>query len=444
MGSPSILVLGASGLIGNGLALSLADAGFTVIPLARRFTAAQRAAWGTASGVAAVEMPIVGVGESAIAKLLAERQVDIVVNCIGVLQDSGHDGTESVHETFVRDLIGALRICGRPCLLLHLSIPGHDDEDRTAFSLSKRVGERIVAASGLPFVILRPGFVVAAAAYGGSALIRALAASIFTVPDGLAKRPFAVTDVADIGASIAFAARRWQDGERQWHGTWNVIQRHPASVAEVIDAFRRHFGGPRAMFAAPDRLMTFTTRAGDLVSSLGWRPPVRSTALAEMRRGVSGDPEPWIAATGIEPASLEKAVARLPATVQERWFARLYLLKPIVFGGLAIFWAASGLIALTVAFSAASVILTRHGFSPIFSRAITAASSVADILVGIAIAFRSSARLGLIVGIGLSIFYMASAALLTPALWIEPLGSLVKTVPAIILMLVALAMLDER
>jgi hypothetical protein len=39
---------------------------------------------------------------------------------------------------------------------------------------------------------------------------------------------------------------------------------------------------------------------------------------------------------------------------------------------------------------------------------------------------------------------MVGAAVITPELWIEPLGALVKTGPAIVLMLVALAMLEDR
>lgn len=37
---------------------------------------------------------------------------------------------------------------------------------------------------------------------------------------------------------------------------------------------------------------------------LGWRPPIRSTALAEMRRGAIGDPAPWAAMTGIALSTL--------------------------------------------------------------------------------------------------------------------------------------------
>ena len=44
----------------------------------------------------------------------------------------------------------------------------------------------------------------------------------------------------------------------------------------------------------------------------------------------------------------------------------------------------------------------------------------------------------------MSLGYMGGAAVLTPDLWIEPLGALVKTGPAIVLMMVALAILPER
>ena len=39
---------------------------------------------------------------------------------------------------------------------------------------------------------------------------------------------------------------------------------------------------------------------------------------------------------------------------------------------------------------------------------------------------------------------MIGAAVLTPDLWLEPTGALVKTFPAIVLMLVALVILDNR
>jgi len=57
---------------------------------------------------------------------------------------------------------------------------------------------------------------------------------------------------------------------------------------------------------------------------------------------------------------------------------------------------------------------------------------------------RRACRIGLLTGIAVSLGYMASAAVITPDLWVEPLGALVKTGPAIVLMLVALATLKDR
>jgi uncharacterized protein YbjT (DUF2867 family) len=70
----------------------------------------------------------------------------------------------------------------RAIRLVHISIPGTTETDRTAFSTTKRVAERLIAESGVAFTILRPGFVVALAAYGGSAMVRSLAAYPLDLP----------------------------------------------------------------------------------------------------------------------------------------------------------------------------------------------------------------------------------------------------------------------
>jgi hypothetical protein len=191
-------------------------------------------------------------------------------------------------------------------------------------------------------------------------------------------------------------------------------------------------------------LLTLGGVAGDVVSWLGWRPPLRSTALAELQRGVAGDPRAWMTKTGITPRSLDDVLRENPAAVQEKWFARLYPLKALVIAVLAIFWCASALIALTFAYPAAVAILTVHGYSDGQAQFMTVAGSVMDFLIGAAIAFRRSSRWGLLAGVAVSLFYMLAAAVLTPELWVEPLGALVKTGPAIVLMLVALAISDER
>jgi hypothetical protein len=218
----------------------------------------------------------------------------------------------------------------------------------------------------------------------------------------------------------------------------------PGTVGDIVEIFRAHNGGPRSSLRLPGWMMAPGIVAGDLVALLGWRPPLRSTAIAEMRRGVAGDPRPWMASTGIAPLPARDAVALLPASVQERWFARLYLLKALALVTLAIFWCVSGAIALSVAFDAARAILLAHGFSFALAHVVTIVSSLIDISIGVAIAFRRTTRLGLICGIIVSLGYMGGAAIIAPDIWIEPLGALVKTGPAIVLMLFCLAIMDDR
>jgi hypothetical protein len=191
-------------------------------------------------------------------------------------------------------------------------------------------------------------------------------------------------------------------------------------------------------------MLSLAGLAGDVTQWLGWKPPVRSTAIREMRRGVRGDPQAWIKETGIVPLSAQDAIAATPATVQEKWFARLYLLKALALVTLVVFWCVSGAIALTVAFVAARQILLQHGFSLGLAHGVSIVSSLLDISVGLLIAFRRTSRAGLVAGILVSLADLAGATVLTPDLWAEPLGALVKTGPAIVLMLFCLATLDDR
>lgn len=123
---------------------------------------------------------------------------------------------------------------------------------------------------------------------------------------------------------------------------------------------------------------------------------------------------------------------------------RLFLIKALIVASLVAFWLVSGFIALFVSYRAAAGILSTHGFPTALVDPITIGTSLMDMSIGVLIAFRRTCAIGLLAGIMASLGYMVGAAILTPDLWIEPLGALVKTGPAIVLTLVALLMLDNR
>jgi uncharacterized protein YbjT (DUF2867 family) len=430
-----IMVLGASGLIGRFVTDDLRLRGFAVAGVARNLAASQK------TSAFDLELPVMTMTSGALARLLGEREIDMVVNCLGVLQDGPGSDTSAVHRDFVARLLQAIKDSSGTIHLVHVSIPGTAEDDRTAFSTTKREAERLIAASGILYAILRPGFVIAPAAYGGSAMLRALAALPFDLPAEERTAPFQPVAIEDVAATVAWLATH-DDAPSV---SWDLMQPQQISIGGVIDQFRFAFGTtdwPR--LAMPSFLLDLGAKLGDLANRLGWLPPMRTTAIAELRRGVAGDPAPWMAATGIVPKTIADVVGQHAATIQDKWFARLFLIKPLMIASLALFWTLSGFIALVIAFPATKAILTSHGFPSWLITPFAAVTSLMDMSIGVLIAFRRSCAFGLVAGIVVSLGYMAGTAILTPDLWIEPLGALVKTGPAIVLMAVALLTLDNR
>ena len=350
-----ILVLGASGLIGGFVTRDLRVRGFRVVGVARKLPASQK------SSALDLELPVMSMKATALARLLRDHRIDVVVNCLGVLQDGPGSDTAAVHRDFVARLLQAIRESERTIRLVHISIPGTTETDRTAFSTSKREAERLIAESGVPFTILRPGFVVALAAYGGSAMVRSLAAFPLDLPDAERAAPFQPVAMEDIAATIAWLAAR--DPAEANGVTWDLMQEEPVTLGGVIDQFRRAFGTsewPR--IAMPALLLDLGAKLGDLANLLGWMPPMRTTAIAELRRGVSGNPARWMTATGIVPKTIAQMAGQRPATIQDKWFARLYPIKALMIASLVLFWVVSGFIALVISYDAAAAILSSHGY----------------------------------------------------------------------------------
>jgi hypothetical protein len=158
---------------------------------------------------------------------------------------------------------------------------------------------------------------------------------------------------------------------------------------------------------------------------------------------VRGDGAAAVALLGRPVRGLAAWLSAHPAGAQEAWFARLYLLKPAVIGVLALFWLVSGAIGIARLAEAAAV-LEQAGFAPGLARAAVLGGSVADIALGLLALHRRGARIALWGMVAVTAGYLAGATLWRPDLWLDPLGVLVKTVPAAMLAVAAMALLEDR
>jgi len=202
-------------------------------------------------------------------------------------------------------------------------------------------------ARDLDWVILRPSVVLGRPAFGASALMRGLA-SLPVVPLMPGTRPLQVVQLGDVLATISF----FLSAETPSRLQLELVGPDRLSMAEIIAQYREWYGWPPARSVTLPRWLAHSLyRLGDVAGALGWRPPVRSNAAREIARGAVGDPGPWMLVTGIRPRSLAQALAAEVAPVQEKWFARLYLLKAVIFPVLAIFWIGTGIISLNFGLS---------------------------------------------------------------------------------------------
>lgn len=428
-----ILLLGASGLIGSATAARLKRDGHEIIAVGR------------GGGPAARRVPVdrwvkldlrdattVGTWLPNLAG------IDAVVNCAGVLQDSSRDSPGKVHREMPLALWRACEAAGVR-RVIQLSALGVDRGGVTDFSRSKLEGDEALEASGLDWVILRPSVVVGRPAYGGSALLRGLA-SLPLFPSPAEAGPVDVVQLDDIAETVA---RLLEPGAPS-RLALELTGPDRLAFAEIVAAYRRWLGWtPARSFTAPGWLMGIAYRSGDALAWLGWRPPIRTTPGKELRRGSTGDNRAWRSATGIEPQSLADALAANPASVQERWFSRLYLLKPVAIGTFALFWLLTGLISLGPGYERATRYMLAGGGGSLSEPSVLA-GGLADIAIACAIAWRPTTRLGLRAALGLSLLYIVAGTLLLPELWSDPFGAMMKIWPILALNLLCLAILDER
>ena len=435
-----VLVTGAYGLIGAACLARLRRDGHVLVGAGRAVGEARRrlpyAQW--------VEADFARLATPAAWRPLLTG-IDAVVNCVGVLQDGARDDTARVHVEATSALFDACRQAGIR-RVIHVSAIGAERDGPTAFSRTKAAAEAHLAALDLDWVILRPGLVLAPAVHGGTAMLRALAAMPLVTPIVGAESRIQVVSIEEVVDTVAYCLAPGAPTKMTCAKvTWDLVHPQVLSLREIVNAIRSWLGfPPRPVVPLPQAAATIVSAVADVLGWFGWRSPARSTALAQLAHGVVGDPAAWIAATGIKPKGLHDILAAAPASVQDRWFAKLYLIKPVAIAALALFWIATGAFALGPGRLSALSHLAQAGFAPAFAEFVLVAGSIFDIVLGALLLVRKLARAVLITMLAVTPGYLLVGTITAPHLWFDPLGPYTKVIPMLIATMFTLAILDER
>lgn len=427
-----ILILGGYGLIGLAIARSLHEEGHEVTGLGRSPDVGRR----LFPAIRWIRGDLASLETAAQWKPLVAG-FDAVVNAAGTLQDGLRESVERTHHIAIAALAAA---CAEATnvRLIQISAVGAKADAPTEFMRSKARADEAIMASHFHWVVLRPGLVIGPNAYGGSALLRAIAAFPALVPIVLPEKRIQAIALGDLVRVVLEAI----EGLIPANTEVDVVEDEPHTLRQIIEGMRQWLGlrRPLGIVGVPRWMVTIVSTVADALGILGWRSPLRSTAIRSIEHEVLGDAAPLRQIRGKSVAPLESILAGIPAGIQERWFARTYLLLPVMVGTLSWFWIVSGAIGLLDIDRASRIIPA----SAPGSTALVLVGSALDVVLGIAVLFRPLARLACLGMIAICFVYLIGGSVLTPSLWLDPLGPFVKILPAAVLALATLALLEER
>lgn len=429
-----ILVVGAYGMIGAALTRHLLDEGHHVTGLGRSVRAARR------------EFPALDWVFHDLAHMTIPgdwlpylHDIDFVVNAAGALQDGPSDDLTAVHGVAIAALAEAC--AAHDTGLIQISAAGASPDASTHFLRSKAAGDAAIARMGGAYWILRPGLVLSPTAYGGTGLLRMLAAVPLIQPIAMADTLIQTIGISDLARAVSACIC----GDIPSGTTADLVEDTPQSLGALTAAIRDWLGfaPARATLAAPGWAMALTARFADLLGRLGWRSPLRSTALKTLATGVLGDPAHWRSVGGTPIAPCDQTLAAMPARAEDRLAARMRLAMPFVIATLALFWALSGVIGL-VRLDVAAAVLGDRGWPVWLAQLSVAGWALVDLALAAALLWRPSAARAALGMVAVSLAYLGLASILTPALWLDPLGPLLKILPGMVLAALAVPLLDER
>lgn len=369
--------------------------------------------------------------------------IEAVINCAGLLQGSAGQSIEAIHLDAPLALFEACVAEGIR-RVVQISALGIEGETETMWARTKLAADEALMRLDLDWVIVRPSLVYGAGAFGGTSLMRGLAAFPFVVPlpGGGHGQLFQPMAMSDLSRGIARLVERGAPARR----VLEAAGPETMTLRQVVTALRAWLGLDAAtVLPVPMPLVALGAKLGDLVRWLTGHGTFTTTSVVQMTHGAIGDGAGFAEATGIAPMTMTKALSVEPSHVQDRWHARLYFARPLLRVTLALFWIASGLlIPHAQSWTQAETVLLRVGFDYEALPLAIWAGAIADMVLGALLLVRLWPRLVGAAMLALSAGYLAILSAGAPELWFDPLGPLPKIVPIMAAIVVLMAIEDDR
>ena len=365
--------------------------------------------------------------------------VDAVINCAGILRERRGGDFAAVHERAPKALAAACQAKG---VRRFIQVSALGEAQDGEFVASKHRFDQHLLTLPLAALVIRPSVVVSTrGSYGGTSLLRSLAALplvIFLPGRGEQRiQPILLEDLAAVVVNALQSGR--QDSTLLY-----AVGPEVMTLKHYLAALRRWLRLPPARFIrTPAAAVAAAARVGQVFGA----GPLGRTMHVMLERGNVGPDGAYdalVEGVAYAPRSVSETLSRAASFVQDRWHARLYLLAPALWLVLVIIWLLSGVAGLLAHAGDYRPLLRQLYVPDAYQSLLVQATSWLDLALGAALLLRVWVRPVLWL-MALSVLgYTVLLGVFAPQLWLEPLGSLLKNLAVLALLLVYLAVEDGR
>jgi uncharacterized protein YbjT (DUF2867 family) len=356
------------------------------------------------------------------------RNIDAVINCVGIIREQGRQTFEALHTKTPRALFKACKMAGVK-KVIQISALGADASAFSEYHLSKKAADDCLASLHIDWTILMPSIV-----YGQGAksmeFFKALAALPFTPLVDKGDQPIQPIHIDDLCLTVAKALNT----DQLSHQRIEVLGPEPIAMRDMYTLLKTWLGIRHSRFIPiPYGLSLIAARFGGLMGNT----PITRDTVQMLKKGNTGNAARFVEITGIIPRSFEKSIMTSPPLPSEAIHATHFFLLPIT---LALLWIMTGYISAFVYPRDLSLLmLEKVGIGDALAPLALYSAAALDFGLGVSLLIKYQVRLVAIVQIVLMITYSILITIGMPELWTHPFGPVTKNIPVIAATLVILA-----
>ncbi|MDM8559188.1 NAD(P)H-binding protein [Candidatus Parabeggiatoa sp. HSG14] len=361
--------------------------------------------------------------------------IDVVINAVGIICEKRGQRFEDLHTNAPIALFKAAEKIGIR-KIIQVSALGADENAESTYHLTKRAADEVLLTLDVDAVILHPSIVIGRGG-GSTTLFSAMAALPWLPVIGKGEQKIQPIFIDDVKACVLALLQDWPLGGQRLE----LVGAKPMTFLQLLASIRNWLGlKATSAFFLPIPFMKMSARINDWLG-MG---PLNSESLGMLLRGNCGNPSSVTTVTGIKPRTIEAGLLENPATTADRWYARLFFLRPLLRLCIGFLWIFTGIIsAFVYPVEESYQLLAATGINGILAPIMLYSASVFDGLLGVATLIAYKIRAVVSLQLLLMFGYMVIISWALPEFWIHPFGPVTKNLPLIVATLIMLVFEDE-